>query len=246
MKPLKAMIFAAGMGKRLGKITSEIPKALVDLGGKSALQLAVEKLSSHGFEDIIINIHHHAPKMKREIGKLRELGYMITISEENEQLLETAGGLYKARWFFDDRPFLLYNVDVITGLDLNALYDFHLAGQGLATLAVHDHPDYRVFLADNKGLVKGWRNKKTHEEIITGNPGILTEKAFTGIHVADPAIFKFMHEGICSMTTLYLELAATQNIQTFSFNEGFFFDIGTPEDLKNALAFISKQNSREK
>ena len=238
---MKAMIFAAGLGTRLGGIATKIPKALVEINGKSALQLTVENIVSFGFSDIIINIHHHAGKMKDEIERLKVLGYRLSVSDETDLLLETGGGLYKARWFFDDKPFLLYNVDIITDMDIGALYRFHLKSNGIATLAVRDAPDERVFLTDIDGLVKGWRNKKTGEEVITGNIKNLNEKAFSGIHIVEPEIFRFMNEGVYSMTSLYVKLAGHQKISTFNHNKGYFFDIGTPFDIEKASSFLQKK-----
>ena len=123
---MKAMIFAAGLGKRLGKITENIPKALIDINGKSALQMAVEKCSAHGFNDIIINVHHFSDMVEDEVRRLNKMGFKISVSDEREMLLETGGGLYKARGFFDKSPFLIYNVDIISDLDLSVLYRFHL------------------------------------------------------------------------------------------------------------------------
>jgi NDP-sugar pyrophosphorylase family protein len=104
---MKAMILGAGMGKRLGKITETIPKVLVDINGKSVLQIAVEKCSAAGFDDIIVNVHHHASLVEKEIARLNKMGYSISVSDERDGLLETGGGLYHARAFFDTRPLLL-------------------------------------------------------------------------------------------------------------------------------------------
>ena len=231
---MKAMIFSAGLGKRLGKITECIPKALVDINGKTALQLAVEKCTSHGFDDIIINVHHFADLVEEETARLIKLGYRITISEERVLLLDTGGGLFKAMEFFKKDPFLLYNVDTVTDLDLKALYRYHLRKKGMATLAVRNRPDNKLFLIDKKGLIHGWCNKVTGEQIITGRLNKdLSEIAFSGIHIVNPEIFNYMNEGIYSMTTLYLKLAAEHKIWTFIQNGGYWFDIGTPEDLKS-------------
>ncbi len=102
---MKAMIFAAGKGTRLGTITGSMPKALVDINGKTALRIAVEKCYIHGFNDIIVNVHHFADLVEEEVEKLQKSGYNIKVSDEREKLLETGGGLFKARRFFDDRPF---------------------------------------------------------------------------------------------------------------------------------------------
>ena len=114
----------------LGSITESIPKALVDINGKTALQRAVEKCSAYGFNDIIINVHHFADMVEDEVERLNKMGFRISVSDEREMLLENGGGLYKARSFFDNNPFLLYNVDIISDLDLSALYRFHLEKKG--------------------------------------------------------------------------------------------------------------------
>lgn len=232
---MKAMIFAAGKGTRLGTITGSMPKALVDINGKTALQIAVEKCYVHGFNDIIINVHHFADMVELEAEKLRKKGYNISISDEREQLLETGGGLYKARNFFNDKPFLLYNVDIITDLDLTALYRYHLEKEGLATLAGRHRKGNRFLLVNQEGLLKGWRNNSTGEEIlITRKNGQLNEVGFSGIHVVDPHIFKFMNEGVYTMTTLYLRLAKRHKIYTYIDDRGYWGDIGTPETLEHA------------
>lgn len=230
---MKAMIFAAGLGTRLGEITKDMPKALVEINGESILKIAVENVSKRGFGDIIVNVHHFADKVEKEIDLLKKEGYHITVSDERESLLETGGGLFKARWFFDNRPFLLYNADIITDIDLDALYRFHLEKKGLATLALRNCDDIRYFLIDSHGLVKGWRNKATGEEIrVDDSSGGLSEMAFSGVHVVNPEIFNYMNEGIYSMTTLYLKLAADHRICTFSHDKGFWADIGTSDNLE--------------
>lgn len=230
---MKAMIFAAGMGRRLGKITDTIPKVLVDINGKTVLQLAVEKCYAYGFDDIIINVHHFADQVETEIAGLTEKGFKITVSDEREKLLETGGGLYKARWFFDNRPFLVYNADIITDFDLRLLIDHHFSGERLATLVTRNRPGNRFFLIDENGRVRGWRNNATGEEVIPGyDRALLSEIAFSGIHMVDPAIFKYMEEGIYTFTALYLKLVRDHKIMTLRHDEGFWADIGTPENLE--------------
>ena len=230
---MKAMIFAAGLGKRLGKITETIPKALVDIKGKTALQMAVEKCSAHGFDDIIINVHHFAEMVEAEVKRLNDLGYRITVSDERDMLLETGGGLFKARGFFDKHPFLIYNVDIISDLDLSTLYKYHLEKKGLATLAVRHRPGNRFYLIDKSGIIRGWRNNATGEQILTTTVSEdLSEIAFSSMHIVEPEIFKFMEEGVYTMTTLYLKLAGEHNIFTLIDDNGYWGDIGTPESLE--------------
>jgi NDP-sugar pyrophosphorylase family protein len=230
---MKAMIFAAGLGKRLGEITGSIPKVLVDINGKSVLQIAVEKCFAYGFDDIIINVHHFADQVENEVSRLIKMGYKITVSDERERLLETGGGLFKAKWFFDHEPFLVYNADIITDLDLGKLIAYHLSSERLATLAVRKRPGNRFFLIDAEGRVRGWRNIATGEEIVPGKRDEkLTEIAFSGIHIVNPEIFNFMEEGIYTFTSLYLKLVQDNKILTLRHDDGFWADIGTPENLE--------------
>lgn len=232
---MKAMIFAAGKGTRLGSITGSLPKALVDINGRTALQLAVENCHSRGFNDILVNVHHFPEMVIEEVDKLRKEGYTITISDERDELLETGGGLFKARDFFDNQPFLLYNVDIVTSLDLGEIYKYHKAKKGLATLAVRNRKGNRFLLVDSEGKLQGWRNTSTGEEIlISRKAGELHEKGFSGIHVVEPRIFRYMNEGIYTMTTLYLRLARRHKIYTYTDDSGYWGDIGTPETLEIA------------
>ncbi len=229
------MIFAAGLGKRLGNITENIPKALVDINGKTALQLAVEKCNTHGFNDIIVNIHHFADMVEGEIVKLRRAGYCISVSDERDKLLDTGGGLYKAGNFFDEAPFLIYNVDIISDINISDLYSAHLANKGLATLAVRHRLGNRFYLVDKSGIIRGWRNNSTGEQMLTTSfQNDLTEIAFSGIHVVEPEIFRYMQEGVYTLTDLYLRLAGEHNIFTYLDDSGYWGDIGTPESLEYA------------
>ena len=226
------MIFAAGMGRRLGKITETIPKALVDINGKTVLHRAIEKCSSFGFNDIIINVHHFADQVEEEVKKLNIAGFRISVSDERDMLLENGGGLYKARDFFDNEPFLLYNVDIVSDLDLTVLYRLHLEKKGLATLAVRHRPGKRFLLVDNKGQMKGWRNIITGEQIPSDlHTKGLSEIAFSSMHIVEPDIFNYMTDGIYSMITLYLSLLPEHKIYTLKHDEGYWVDVGTPESL---------------
>ncbi len=233
---------AAGKGIRLGKITETIPKALLDINGKSLLRLAVENCSASGFDDIIINIHHLADLVEQEIVRLKKDGYKIAVSDERDMLLETGGGLYKARDFFDNNPFLLYNADTLTDLDLSVLYRYHLDIKGLATLAVRNRPGERLFLIDREGLLKGWCNKATGEQITAcEETEILTEIAFSGRHIINPEIFNYMSDGVYTMTALYLHLADSHKIVTYLEDGGYWLTVGTPEDLENVRKFFSSK-----
>jgi len=238
---MKAMIFAAGLGTRLGEMTRTRPKALADINGRSMLELTAGKLVKAGFDDLIVNIHHHPDQMLEEIEKLRSMGYSITVSDERDELLDTAGGLLKARAFFDDKPFLCHNVDEFTDLDLAGMYSQHLASGAIATLAVRHRNGNRMLLVDATGRLRGWRNNATKEEILTVESNRkLEEVGFSGIQMLSPAIFDLMSEGIYSLTSLYLMLAKNHKIMTCLHDYGYWFDCGTPQSLEKIRAHLGK------
>jgi NDP-sugar pyrophosphorylase family protein len=236
---MKAMILSAGKGTRLGKITETIPKVLVDINGKSLLRRAVEKCALHGFDDIIINVHHFADMVEEEIEGLKKTGFRITVSDERQEILDTGGGLYKARHFFYRDPFLLFNADIITDFDLSELLGYHRKKGGLATLAVRHRPGNRYFLTDQEGLLCGWCNNLTGERVISrGSGDNLSEIAFSSMHIIDPEIFNHMSEGIYSMTSLYLKLASSHKIYTLLSDSGYWFNTGTPEILREVRKLV--------
>jgi MurNAc alpha-1-phosphate uridylyltransferase len=239
---MKAMILAAGKGTRMGKITDSIPKVLADINGKSLLRVAVEKCTASGFDDIIVNVHHFADMVEEEIARLNRMGFRITISDEREELLETAGGLYKARNFFDREPFLLYNADIITDFPISDLLALHNEKKGLAALAVRNREGKRYFLVNGQGLLRGWCNISTGEKIVAGEEEEdLSPIAFSSIHIINPEIFNYMSEGVYTMTALYLQLISDHKIHTLLHNEGYWFNVGTPEILEETREFLKSR-----
>jgi NDP-sugar pyrophosphorylase family protein len=238
---MKAMIMAAGKGTRLGKITDTIPKVLVDINGKSLLRIAVETCVRHGFDDIIINVHYRADMVEEEIKRLNRSGFRITVSDERDLLLENGGGLFKARDFFDKDPFLMYNADIVSDLNLSSLYHYHKKNKGLATLAVRNREGNRFLLVNSEGVLRGWCNRATGEKILSGgNNEKLSEIAFSSMQIIDPAIFDYMNDGIYTIVSLYLQLASSHKIVTYRCDDGYWFNVGTPENLQNVRAFLGK------
>jgi NDP-sugar pyrophosphorylase family protein len=231
---MKAMIFAAGKGTRLGSITKDIPKAMVKINGVPILEHTILKLKNYGFNEIILNVHHFSGQIINFLESKNNFGIRIEISDESEQLLDTGGGLKKAAWFFkEDEPFLVHNVDVLTDLDLNGFYKAHLKSGALATLAVRRRKTVRYLLSDENGVLCGWRNINTGEErIVKDYSGILEEVAFSGIHVIHPALLMNLPDKkVFSMIEVYLYLAASNRIMTFNHDDTRWLDIGKPETL---------------
>ena len=126
---MKAMILAAGLGTRLRPLTDNIPKALVELNGRTLLEITIDRLKSFGVTEIIVNVHHHAEKVAAFLKSKNNFGIRIELSREDGLLLDTGGGLKKAAWFFQeensDEPFLLHNVDVLTTIDFRQMLAAH-------------------------------------------------------------------------------------------------------------------------
>lgn len=227
------MIFAAGLGTRLYPITKTIPKALAPYKGKTLLQHVIEKISDAGFDEIIINIHHFAEKVKFFLAENNNFGKNIIISDETEQLLETGGGLFKASNFLKDEAFLVHNVDILSNIDLKKMCEFHLKNDSLATLAVQNREsNKRLYFNKNNELCK-WKNEVTGEEKPARNCGNNPIPfAFSGIHIINPEIFKFMKHGKYSIIETYLLAAITEKITYFDHSNDLWADMGKPESFK--------------
>jgi N-acetyl-alpha-D-muramate 1-phosphate uridylyltransferase len=238
---MKAMVLAAGLGIRLKPITLTKPKALAEINGIPLIEIIINKLIKSDFNEIIINVHHFPDQIKNYLKGKNNFGIRIEISDESDTLLGTGGGLKKAGWFFDDqKPFLVYNVDILSDIDIRELFNFHLKQKLLATLAVRNRKSDKYFLFDEENILCGWKNTKTGEtKVSRKSKSKLKEMAFSGIQVVDPKILKLMpHEEIFSLVDLYLSNAEKNKIVAFNDNSSFFIDAGKPENLKEAERYF--------
>ncbi len=240
---MKAMIFAAGLGTRLKPLTNDLPKALIEVNGKTLLEHVITRLELFGFTDIVINVHHFADKIVDFLKQDENFGLNIRISDERDKLLETGGGLKKAIPLFAGRePILLHNVDVLSTIDLSAMMMAHRSSGSLATLAVSQRDTSRYLLFNSKNRMAGWKNTETGE--IRG-PVRDSENyetlAFSGIHIIDPAIFRLMPDkDVFSIIDLYLQICTKYPIRAFRHNPSQFLDIGKPEQLAKAKDFLKQ------
>jgi NDP-sugar pyrophosphorylase family protein len=234
------MIFAAGLGTRLHPLTIDKPKALVELAGKTLLQRAIEKVSSAGYHDILINIHHHGEQIIKFLELNRNFGFNISICDEREQLLDTGGGIKNAAsLLFGSGPFLAYNVDVVSDIDLQTLRLYHESRRGVATLAVRDRNTSRYLVFNENMILSGWKNVVTGEEKISRDSIQKKTYAFSGIQIIDPSVFAMITEsGSFSLISLYLRLAQTQSIFGYVDTSDIWMDLGKPEQLKEAEKYL--------
>ena len=239
---MKAMILAAGLGTRLQPITNDRPKALVEVGGRTLLEITLARLHDFGIRDVIINVHHFADMVVDYLKAHANFGMQIELSRE-DILLDTGGGLKKAAWFFlqgsgRGEPLVLHNVDVISNIDLRRMAEAHKAGKGLATLAVQPRETSRKLLFDDQLRLCGRRfSRPGHERDEIVSPSTHVEAlGFTGIHVISPRIFERMTEqGAFSIVDAYLRLAGTgEHIMAFRADEYLWRDLGKLENIAKA------------
>ena len=235
------MILAAGLGTRLQPLTLTRPKALVEVKGIPMLELIIRKLINEGFDEIIINVHHFVGQIIDFLKAHKQFGISISISDESDLLLDTGGGILKARDFFNDgKPFLIHNVDILSDINLRELYEFHVLNRSLSTLAVKDRKTTRSLLINANQELCGWKNHQTGQTIISKDEETdLTPVAFSAIHVMSPDIFPMITEqGVFSIMDVYLRLAKSQRILTWRHDQNFWFDIGRIENLKEAENYL--------
>jgi NDP-sugar pyrophosphorylase family protein len=238
---MKAMVLAAGLGTRLRPLTNDRPKALVEVAGRTLLEITLSRLRSFGVGEVIINVYHFAELVIEYLKANDNFGMQIAISRE-EVLLDTGGGLKKAGYFFledssrPEEPFVLHNVDVISTIDLRRMVQFHSEHQALATLAVQQRKTSRCLLFDEQLQLCGRRSDPDREtEMVRPSPQTQA-LAFAGIHVISPRLIASMSEvGAFSVITTYLRLARqSEKILGFRADGYYWRDLGRPQDLKQA------------
>src|SRR5260221_3760282 len=238
---MRALALAAGLGTRLRPLTNDRPKALVELGGRTLLEIALARLASAGVREVIINVHHFADIVIQYLETKDNFGLKVEVSRE-ELLLDTGGGLKKAGWFFLqdpnrlDEPFILHNVDVVSTIDLNRMVRIHLENEALATLAVQERESSRYLLFDEQGELCGRRIGRDQEpELVRSSPS-LQQLAFSGIHIISPRLLpKMSEEGVFSIIATYVRLAKEGGkIMAFLADDCYWRDLGRIEDLRQA------------
>lgn len=245
---MKAMVLAAGLGTRLRPLTNDRPKALVEVAGRTLLEITLARLRSFGIREVIINVHHFADMILEFLKSRDKFGMQIEISRE-EELLDTGGGLKKAAYFLlegasrSGEAFLLHNVDVISTIDLSRMVQVHREHRALATLAVQDRATSRPLLFDDLGQLCGRVTGPDQEREMVRTVAHAHPLAFSGIHVISPRLLPMLSEdGAFSIITSYLRLATQgEQIQAFRADEYFWRDLGKPENVKQAEQDLQRQ-----
>ncbi len=245
---MKAMVLAAGLGTRLRPLTDDRPKALVEINGRTLLDITLSRLRGFGVREAIINVHHFADTIVEYLKTNGNFGMSVEVSRE-EALLDTGGGLKKAAWFFagdssrPDEPFIVHNVDVLSAIDLRRMVELHIANRALATLAVQDRKTSRYLLFDDRLRLCG-RQRGGDREPETVRPVKQWQAlAFSGIHVISPRLLRMMsEEGAFSIIAAYLRLAAQgEKIVAFRADEYYWRDLGKPENVTQAAEDLKRK-----
>jgi len=229
---MKAMVFAAGLGTRLQPLTNDKPKVLVRINKVPLIDRTVQKLIESGVNEIVINVHHFADKL---ISFVKKQKYDCTIyfSDETDLLLNTGGGLKKAQQFLRGTdPFIVYNVDVISDIDLSDMMAYHKENKCFATLAVRKRNTSRYLLFSDEMQLSGWKNIKTDDEVIVHAHIDYEVRAFSGIHIISPEIFdSFEEKGAFSIIDTYLRLAQNKTIKGYDHTASMWYDLGKLSEI---------------
>ena len=231
------MIFAAGLGTRLRPVTDTMPKALVRVDSQPMLWHVLMKLKAAGMERIIINVHHFASQITDYLAANGCFGMDIRVSDESGKLLNTGGGIRKARPLFcPDSPVLIHNVDILSNADLEALYQ-HCEGNTLLLVSERETKRYLLFNDDMR--LCGWRNTDTGQERVQVQSPCLKQLAFSGIHLLSPDMLPLMESwpDAFGIIDFYMEQCSTHSMKGWLQPDLRFLDIGKPDALKQAASF---------
>jgi len=233
---MQGIILAAGYGTRLKPLTDNLPKALVLLDGKPLLYHIIKKFIRFGIKDIVINSHYFADKIEKYLQE-NNFDARITIVKEDE-ILGTGGGIKNMEKYITDDLFLVYNVDVVSNIDLDKLLSYHKQNDSFVTMVMEKRVTDNKVIVDKSARICGVNYVKKNEKLISRDPGGDFEYlAFDGVHIVSSKIFShFQDDGFFSIIKTYLDLIKIdKKILSFKLEESdYWLDVGTPEKLQQA------------
>jgi len=241
---MKAFILAAGLGTRLGDLSKNKPKALVKINDRVLLGVLINHLKDQGFNEFLINVHHHGQMVIDYLNENNNFGVQIQISDERDELLDTGGAIIKASDFFiGNEPILIHNVDIISEVDYAELLNYHLKNKSLASLCVRKRNSDRALLFNDNMELKGWMNKKINKYKWVGSPlSNYSSFAFSGIYLVNPEfISKIKLTGKFSIIDAWLSIAGSNKIKAYLDNSENWFDLGTMEKIKLAESYLKNR-----
>jgi len=245
---MKAMVLAAGLGTRLRPLTNDRPKALVTVAGRTMLEIVLARLRRFGVGEVIVNTHHYDEMIREYLAANKNFGMRIEISQE-EELLDTGGGLKKAAWFFLEgkkpedsslAPFILHNVDILSTIDIASMVEFHRQQGALATIAGQDRETKRYLLFDEHGILCGRRQGQDGDLKLVRPVGSSHALAYSCIQVISPLLFaKITETGAFSIIDAELNMVSQgEKIASFRADGAYWRDLGRPETVAGAARDI--------
>ncbi|GAB4317787.1 MAG: nucleotidyltransferase family protein [Bacteroidales bacterium] len=231
----RAFILAAGIGSRLGQLTSDKPKALVRINEIPLIEIVLKKLIRQGFSEIMINLHHFGELIREWISNNGPWNAEILFSDESGLLRDTGGAIRHASAFFSKGPVLVHNVDILSDLDLSEFWTSFFTSDAAALLAVRSPRSNRRLVFDEKMFLTGWENIKTGERRWINEPGPGTPYSFSGISVLSPGILEYLPDKErFSLIDLLLQPPLKQKVKGYIHDSGYWLDAGRPEHLDKA------------
>lgn len=237
----QAFVLAAGLGTRLRPLTDSRPKALVEVEGRPLLEILLHRLAALGTDRVVVNVHHFGDMVIKFL-ESREWGMEVLVSDERGRLLDTGGGLKKARpLFWNDCPILVHNVDILSRIDLRDLLSQHADNKCMATLAVSDRSTSRYLLWDTDSRLVGWHNRSTGEyKWADGPKDGYKPLAFSGVAVVEPSLLDKMPpaDEPYSIIPAYLDAAKDHVIRCLEHDPADWLDVGKPDTIEKAGRFL--------
>lgn len=231
---MKAMVFAAGYGRRLRPKTDKLPKALIPISGRPMIEYSLLLLSHFGIKEVIINLNHLGSKIEEHLGSGEKLGLKICYSKE-EELLDTGGGLLRARPFLEDGTFIVINSDLLIDLPLNDLCAYHLKKKATATLVLRTDEmavKYGLIETASDGRLQSFLGHSAPRS----SPSALSRFMFTGVQIMEPKVFDYMDDkSPFSLTRVTYSKMLLQGEPLYGYAyRGYWQDLGTPERIREA------------
>lgn len=259
---MKALVFAAGLGTRLGDFTKEHPKALVEVDGTPMLARVLLKLRDAGITDVTVNVYHFAQQIKDYLEANNRFGMSLHVSDETGLLLETGGGMLAAARYLDgDEPVVVHNADILTDFSLAEMTARHRAGGADATLLVAERDTARYIMFSPDGRMEGWTNISTGQcrpDGFVPQPQML-RRAFGGVHVVSPRLFSALArynsarvaagaeanaQGISRFSIMDFYIDSCRELQLLAYEPSQPYrwcDIGKPDSLARARKLFGRQ-----
>lgn len=246
---MKAFIFAAGLGTRLRPFTYSHPKALVDVGGEPMLRHVIDKVVDAGATEVVINVHHFSEQIERYIHDIHlDIDAKLIISDESDELRDTGGGLlFASRYLDGSEPFIVYNADILSEVDLQDMMDFHRSHNADVSLYVAERDSSRQLVFSPEGRLEGWVNMLTGKTLSPGNKlesqdlSDTNMLCFNGVHIISPGVFKYLKryasESAFPIMPFYATTCDRLRILAYQRDDIKWFDVGKPESLKLARTY---------